>query len=56
MNVVAEGFEIDFSWPEQRLIVEADGHRHHGTRAAFERDRERDALLSGRSPSRATPG
>jgi very-short-patch-repair endonuclease len=56
VNVVAEGFEIDFSWPEQRLIVETEGHRHHGTRAAFERDRERDALLSGRSPSRATPG
>jgi very-short-patch-repair endonuclease len=46
VNVVIEGFEVDFSWPEQRLIVETDGHRHHGTRAAFERDRERDALLT----------
>ena len=26
--------------------METDGHRHHGTRAAFERDRERDALLT----------
>ena len=86
VNAIVEGFEVDFSWPAQRLIVETDGHRHHGTRAAFERDRERDAvltaagwrvvrithrrlarddggvgdllvrLLSGRSPSRATPG
>jgi very-short-patch-repair endonuclease len=46
VNAVVEGFEVDFSWPEQRLIVETDGHRHHGTRAAFERDRERDALLT----------
>ena len=86
VNAVVEGLEVDFSWPEQRLIVETDGHRHHRTRAAFERVRERDAqltaagwrvvrlthrrlareprevgellerLLSGRSPSRATPG
>jgi very-short-patch-repair endonuclease len=86
VNVVVEGLEVDFSWPDHALIVETDGHRHHGTRAAFERDRERDALLtalgwrvvrithrrlvarprevgellerllSGRSPSRATPG
>jgi restriction endonuclease-like protein len=86
VNVVVEGLEVDFNWPDHALIVETDGHRHHGTRAAFERDRERDAqltalgwrvvrithrrlaarprevgellkrLLSGRSPSRATPG
>jgi REase_MTES_1575 len=46
VNAVVEGLEVDFSWPEQRLIVETDGHRHHGTRAAFERDRERDAQLT----------
>jgi very-short-patch-repair endonuclease len=46
VNGVVEGLEVDFSWPEHRLIVETDGHRHHGTRAAFERDRERDALLT----------
>ncbi len=43
---VVEGLEVDFSWPERRLVVETDGHRHHGTRAAFERDRERDARLT----------
>jgi very-short-patch-repair endonuclease len=46
VNVMVEGLEVDFSWPEQRLVVETDGHRHHGTRAAFERDRERDAQLT----------
>src|SRR5262249_39204758 len=45
VNAVVEGLEVDFNWPEQRLIVETDGHRHHGTRAAFERDRARDAAL-----------
>jgi very-short-patch-repair endonuclease len=37
--------EADFLWREQRLIVELDGHETHGTRAAFERDRERDRIL-----------
>ena len=39
-------FEIDFLWREQRLAVELDGHEAHGTRAAFEQDRERDRILS----------
>jgi very-short-patch-repair endonuclease len=38
-------FEADFLWRDQRLIVELDGHQTHGTRAAFERDRERDRML-----------
>jgi len=46
VNTIQEGFEVDFCWPEHRLIVETDGHEHHGTRAAFERDRARDALLT----------
>jgi very-short-patch-repair endonuclease len=46
VNAIVGGFEVDFSWPGQRLIVETDSHRFHGTRAAFERDRERDALLT----------
>jgi very-short-patch-repair endonuclease len=37
--------QADFLWREQRLIVELDGHQTHGTRAAFERDRERDRIL-----------
>jgi very-short-patch-repair endonuclease len=45
VNTIVEGFLVDFCWPEHRLIVETDGRRHR-TRAAFERDRARDALLT----------
>ncbi|HEX9708621.1 MAG TPA: DUF559 domain-containing protein [Candidatus Thermoplasmatota archaeon] len=44
-NVVVEGLEVDFLWRERRLAVEIDGYAHHGGRAAFERDRRRDAAL-----------
>jgi Protein of unknown function (DUF559) len=37
--------EADCLWAEQRVIVELDGRAAHGTRRAFERDRERDRLL-----------
>jgi very-short-patch-repair endonuclease len=37
--------EADFVWRAERLIVEADGHRFHSTRRAFEHDRERDRRL-----------
>jgi hypothetical protein len=47
VNHRVEGFEVDFCWPDERLIVETDGGRHR-TRAAFERDRARDALLTAR--------
>lgn len=43
VNHIVEGREVDFFWPEQRLIVETDGRATHLTRAAFERDRARDA-------------
>jgi hypothetical protein len=46
VNSIQEGVEVDFCWPAHRLIVETDGHAHHGTRAAFERDRARDAQLT----------
>jgi very-short-patch-repair endonuclease len=39
------GFEVDMAWPAQRLVVELDGFGYHRTRAAFERDRLRDARL-----------
>ncbi len=45
VNTLVEGFLVDFCWPDERLIVETDGRRHL-TRAAFERDRARDALLT----------
>jgi very-short-patch-repair endonuclease len=41
-NVRVAGFEADFFWPDQKLIVEFDGYQFHGHRRAFERDRRRD--------------
>lgn len=37
--------EIDFLWQEARLAVEVDGYEFHHGRAAFERDRRRDAKM-----------
>ena len=48
VNTAVEGVEVDFCWPAERLIVETDGYEHHGTRAAFERDRAKDARLTAR--------
>lgn len=42
-NVLILDHEIDAYWPTHRLIVEMDSWKFHGHRAAFERDRERDA-------------
>jgi predicted transcriptional regulator of viral defense system len=44
-NVLVEGYEVDAYWAEQRLIVELDSWEFHHDRRAFERDRERDAVL-----------
>ena len=46
VNSLAEGFEVDFAWPGQRLIVEVDGYAFHASGSAFERDRARDAVLT----------
>jgi very-short-patch-repair endonuclease len=35
----------DFMWRQQRLIIETDGAKTHGTRQAFESDRRRDQRL-----------
>jgi very-short-patch-repair endonuclease len=45
VNFHIEGYECDFVWREQRLIVETDGGAAHGTRKALERDPVRDAEL-----------
>jgi very-short-patch-repair endonuclease len=45
VNSSIDGYEADFAWREPRLLVETDGWAAHGTRAAFERDRRRDADL-----------
>lgn len=56
MNYVEQGFELDCYWPEQRFAVELDVYETHGTRAAFERDRERqeELLLAGITTTRVT--
>ncbi|MGI8780672.1 MAG: DUF559 domain-containing protein [Solirubrobacteraceae bacterium] len=45
VNHVLRGHMVDFFWPDCRLVVETDGWAAHGHRAAFERDRARDAAL-----------
>jgi very-short-patch-repair endonuclease len=46
----------DFVWRPQRVIVETDGTRVHGTHQARERDPRRDqrAILAGWKPIRTT--
>lgn len=45
LNGRVNGYEADAHWPDVRLVVEIDGYAYHGTRKAFEDDRERDAEL-----------
>lgn len=44
-NVVLEGYEVDFLWRREKLVVEVDGFGYHGSRRSFEGDRRRDADL-----------
>jgi hypothetical protein len=44
VNERLEGFEVDFTFREAKLLVETDSWSHHRTRDAFERDRQRDAV------------
>jgi very-short-patch-repair endonuclease len=46
VNAKLAGLTVDFLFPDHRLVVETDGWRFHGHRAAFERDRRRDATLA----------
>jgi Protein of unknown function (DUF559) len=45
VNVWVAGHEVDMVWLDRHLVVELDGYAFHRTRAAFERDRARDAAL-----------
>jgi hypothetical protein len=40
------GLELDVYWPEATFGIELDSWEMHGTRGAFERDRERDEKLA----------
>lgn len=46
VNVRIHGYEVDFLWREQRVVVEVDGYRYHAGRSAFERDRAKAASLT----------
>jgi very-short-patch-repair endonuclease len=46
-NVRIHGFEVDFLWRAERLVVEVDGFAFHSSRRSFEGDRLRDGDLVG---------
>jgi very-short-patch-repair endonuclease len=41
VNARVAGYEVDFFWPEQAVVVEVDGFRFHSGRRAFEHDHRR---------------
>jgi len=45
IGLVVEGYETDFAWPAQRLVVETDGWGTHSTKMAFGEDRRRDVMM-----------
>jgi very-short-patch-repair endonuclease len=45
VGVFVEGYEVDFFWREERLVVEVDGFAYHTATRSFERDRRRDGAL-----------
>ena len=45
VNAHVAGLEVDVSWPEALVVAEADSYAYHGTWAAMQRDRRRDAKL-----------
>ncbi|MGZ4193324.1 MAG: type IV toxin-antitoxin system AbiEi family antitoxin domain-containing protein [Solirubrobacteraceae bacterium] len=57
VNTRVLGYEVDFYWPQARLVVEVDGFRFHSTHQRFERDRNKDAVLqaAGVGTMRVTP-
>ncbi|MEX2470861.1 MAG: type IV toxin-antitoxin system AbiEi family antitoxin domain-containing protein [Gemmatimonadota bacterium] len=46
LNTPVAGHEVDFFWPEHRLVVEVDGRAYHSSPKAVDRDRRRDADLA----------
>lgn len=45
LTIAGRRYQADCLWPEQKVIGELDGFATHGTRAAFEEDRDRDRRL-----------
>jgi very-short-patch-repair endonuclease len=46
LELNATTIEVDCLWRPHKVIVELDGYEFHGTRTAYERDRERDRRLA----------
>jgi very-short-patch-repair endonuclease len=46
LDIPAGGLEVDFSWPDLRLVVEVDEEAGHTTIRARKNDPQRDAALS----------
>jgi very-short-patch-repair endonuclease/predicted transcriptional regulator of viral defense system len=46
VNVSLLDYIVDFLWPRAKLVVELDGRATHGTRRAFQEDRDRDGRLT----------
>jgi very-short-patch-repair endonuclease len=46
VNVPLLDYVVDFLWRDARLVAELDGLATHGTRSAFESDRDRDGRLA----------
>lgn len=46
MNVVVRGCEVDAWWAAEQIAVEIDSWQSHGTRKAFQRDREKGNHLA----------
>jgi len=55
---MVNGFEVDFFWPELKLVVETDGLRYHRTATQQAADRQRDHahFLAGLTALRFTHG
>ncbi|MFN8218350.1 MAG: DUF559 domain-containing protein [Solirubrobacterales bacterium] len=45
LHLEGERLTVDFLWPREKVVVEADGAAAHQTPVAFQRDRHRDQLL-----------
>jgi very-short-patch-repair endonuclease len=48
VNARVHGYEVDFFWPDEELVVEVDGHSFHAARPQRERDSTRDQTLTAR--------
>jgi very-short-patch-repair endonuclease len=44
-NVPVAGYEVDFLWRKERLVVEVDGRAFHARRRRFESDHRRESVL-----------